>query len=367
MVDPSVPSRNDAVQATDAFSVAGQTQAAHDALPMRRVDPQAKLVQMLVNPCAGSSSKKLLADEITSALAEAGYEVQRLGSPDELRDASHEVTSSGSLRCVVGLGGDGTLGAMLNMTPPGVPLAIVPQGTENLMAGYLRMTRRASDLVRLIEEGQVIDLDAGVANGRLFSLMASVGFDADVVRRVHERRLASGGGNISHLAYAQPILEAMGGYEFPQVRITPLDADGRDLEPVEGTWVFAVNLPRYASGLRIVPWADGVDGQLDLCVFQRGQTHAGLWYLWHVLRGRHQMLESVVTRRVRSCRIEAVDGAEAPYQIDGDPGGFLPLELGVAPGRMALLATRSTAARLASEWRLANADRRGVERSSQAS
>lgn len=288
-----------------------------------------------------------MADDARRALASVGFLTTVCDHPDQLRDAAAEALAEGSLRCVLAAGGDGTFGAALNTTPSGTPLVMLPLGTENLLARYLRHSRRPAEIVRLVTGGVAVEFDAGVANGRLFTLMASVGFDAEVVRRVHERRTASGvATNITHLAYAQPILGAMSGYAHPRLRVTVEDAEGASSCSIEGSWLFASNLPCYASGLRIAPQADGLDGQLDLCLFRRGQLAAGLWYFWHVLRRRHHRLRSVDLLRAARCRVESVTGAEVPYQIDGDAGGVLPLELSVVPRRVTVLVSRSTARRV---------------------
>lgn len=324
---------------------------------LRRLPTQARLVQLLVNPTAGSRKRKRLADELEAELSQARFTVERCDTVEQLGEAASTAHDRGDLRCVIAIGGDGTLNAALNSTPHGVALMAAPQGTENLLAKYFGTPADAAQIARLVADGWTMDLDAGVANGGLFALMAGVGFDADVVRRVHAKRSASGSGNISHLSYAEPILDAIRRYPFPKVRVTTLDERGDPVESVTGSWVFVVNLPRYAQGLRIAPDARGDDGLLDLCVLKRGQAAAGLWYLWHIVRGRHQRLKSVATLRAARCRLETVDGDDVltddvPFQIDGDPGGRLPLELGVAPGRMRLLASRAAARGLEEAWSL---------------
>lgn len=310
-----------------------------------RLSPSATRVIMLVNRTAGASAKKQVADDARKALREAGFTVDQIENSTQLTEAIGKDLES--IRCVVAVGGDGTLGAALNDTPDGMPLTILPSGTENLMAGYLRRNRRASDLVRLVREGLTVRLDAGVANGRLFTLLTSAGFDADVVRRVHANRISSKSGNINHLSYAWPIFRAIGGYRYPRIRISGECADGKPFEPVEGTWLFGVNLPRYASGLKIAPNASGLDGLLDLCVMKRGQLVAGLWYLWHIVRRRHERLSSVATARITRCTVESLEGIEVPFQLDGDPGGVLPLHLSVAPRRLRVLISPAAAKQIA--------------------
>lgn len=318
-----------------------------DSLQAGYLPSSARLVLILINRTAGSSPRKQIADETTKALEALGYVVKQIGDLAELKNLV-EKTPQELLRCVITVGGDGTFGAAINNTPIGTSLTILPAGTENLMAGYLSLNRCATDLARLVNQGLTVRLDAGVANGQLFSLLASAGFDADVVHRLHAMRVASGSGNIRHLSYARPIIEAVRRYRYDKVRITGIDTAGEAIEPIEGSWFFGVNLPRYASGLRIAPGASGVDGLLDLCVLKRGQLKAAFWFLLHILRNRHHKLPSVATARVRSCLIESAKGHEIPYQVDGDPGGILPLELSVLPKRLRVLVTPSVAQGLVS-------------------
>ena len=118
-------------------------------------------------------------------------------------------------------------------------------------------------------------------------------------------------------------------------------ADGTQV-PVDGhkaRWVFVVNLPDYAGGLRLAPDAVGTDGMLDVCTFGQGSLWHGLKYLGFVAIGQHKVLADCTTARVRRVRIESTE--EVRYQLDGDPGGFLPLEIEVLPERMTLVAPYS--------------------------
>ena len=88
---------------------------------------------------------------------------------------------------------------VVNSIPVGVPLAILPLGTENLLAKYLQIPPDPERVADLICAGRTVPLDAGRANGRIFLLMVGCGFDAEVVRRLHAARE----GHISHLDYAK--------------------------------------------------------------------------------------------------------------------------------------------------------------------
>ncbi len=310
---------------------------------LRSARPQrleARTVLVAVNRKAGSGRAKQTAEQVLDEIRARGLQVEATGDIESLSRIARQLTSDNDLRAAVAIGGDGTAGALLNGTPPGTPIAVVPTGTENLLAKYTRNRGRPTDIGKLLDDGVVIQLDAGKAGGRLFALMISAGFDAEVVRQVHAQR----DGNITHLAYAKPILNAVRKYPYPPMTVSWTTADG-ERGQTTGCWVFGVNLPRYAQGLPIVPEACGKDHLLDVCVFERGGTAAGLWYLWNVLRRRKQKVESVTSARCPSFRIESTaDGV--PYQLDGDPGGVLPVDVTVEPGRLSLLVSRFSAEHL---------------------
>ena len=87
-------------------------------------------------------------------------------------------------------------------------------------------------------------------------------------------------------------------------------------------------------GLPIADQADAMDGQLDLCAFRGGNLVNGLMYLTGVLMRRHRRWKDTRIAVAKKIRIEADD--KVPYQLDGDPGGFLPLQIEVVPKRLCI-------------------------------
>ncbi len=258
----------------------------------------------------------------------------------------------GPLRAVIAAGGDGTVSAVVNHTPPETPVAVLPLGTENLLAKYLEQPVSPAELSDTIVHGASVQVDAGLANDHLFLLMVGCGFDADVVHRLHATRR----GHIRHTSYIKPILQSIRSYEYPELRVycdpvagaeqgsgTPVSGPTTLAPPTKRTarWVFVVNLPKYAGGLRLVPDAVGTDGWLDVCLFRHGSLLHGLRYLAGIALGRHRQWEDFSHVRVRRLRIES--DLKVPYQLDGDPGGVLPVDISVLPGRVRMVVTETWA------------------------
>lgn len=311
--------------------------------------PDARYVIVSFSPHAGATSADRRAGEIGQLLESRGYRVVLTNELAELRRLATEGLESGDLRAIVACGGDGTAATVRNHTPLEVPLLVVPLGTENLLARYLKQPPSAAAVATTVDEGVVIEFDLGLARGmgqsgseRYFLMMLSAGFDAEVVRRLHDRR----SGHITRLSYLQPVVEAIRSYEYPELRLYCLDpaAEGGD-QPVRCRWAFGFNLPLYARGWQLAPAAVGTNGALDVCTFERGSLWHGLRYLWHVLRETHQRLPDAQITRGKRFRLESA-AANVPYQLDGDYAGMLPVEMELLPRQLRLLVKPEAAERL---------------------
>jgi diacylglycerol kinase family enzyme len=299
-------------------------------------------VLVLMNPRAGGHSRQPIVDELCQNLLTRSLSPQVFQDIDPLVEAAERLQSAGQLRAVVAAGGDGTFRLVAERTPLQTPLSIFPLGTENLVAKYLDAAPDPWQAARTLADGLTVPLDAGLADGRLFSLMAGCGFDADVVRRLHRTRR----GHIRHWSYAKPILDTIRNYDYPELRIyySPADDDGGELtREISARWAFVINLPRYAGGLSFAPRASATDGLFDLCTFKEGSLWHGLIYLGGVILGQHESMQDFNQIKTRKLRIECV--GNAPYQLDGDPGGELPVEIQTLPGRLLTLVSRSWATR----------------------
>ncbi len=287
-----------------------------------------RLIVLFVNRRAGTGTGKALVTDLEQLLIEAGFDVRIISVLDELAPFVRE--NKQQLYCVISAGGDGTIEVVVNAIDREIPIAIFPLGTENLLAKYLGIEAHPRRLVDMIVRKETKQVDAGSANEKLFLVMLSCGFDAEVVRRVHEERE----GNITHLAYAKPIIESILNYDYPNLVVEWETADGWN--SIDCHWAFAFNMPSYAAGLQIVSEGDPTDGLLELATFAGGSFWDGLRQFGAVLMGQHQHQPDFQLVKTQKIRIRS-DRPDVPYQIDGDPGGFLPVEVEVLPKHLKLI------------------------------
>lgn len=324
--------------------MSSQSQAETTILPRRvalRPDAAARRVLVSMNPRAGSGSRHESVRAIAAALTAAGYQVDLTTDLEELAQLSAEGSDAGDLRAVVAIGGDGTASVVRSCVPLSVPLLPVPMGTENLLGRFLGQAIDPASICRTIDDGVTVGLDLGSANGKYFLLMISAGFDAEVIRALHENRR----GNITRIAYFLPTLRAIRSYGYPEMELYWGDA-AMPNDATRCRWVFGFNLPLYALGLPIAPRAVATDGLLDVCAFQRGSTWSIVRYLWHVKRGSHHALPDATIARCRRFRLRGPISHQIAYQLDGDYAGVLPVDVEVLPGELRLLVSREAAQRL---------------------
>ncbi len=307
-----------------------------------RAGADADQVLILVNPKAGRGPLAAEVDRLTEFVRGQHRVVEVSSDLDEMCQKANHTHREGRLRALVGVGGDGTAAELVNRTDPGLPICLYPSGTANLLPRYLGLRADPVLVSNVIADGFQLKFDAGLANGRVFLMNASCGFDADVVRQVHRRREETRSGHLSYWSYVKPIVRAIRSYQYPEIRVysesAPSPSEPSATHPWVVRWVFAFNLPLYGWGLPLAPWADGTDGLLDVCTFRRGSFWNGLRYLVAAQGGWHRRLRDCGVGRAARLRITA----EQPvaYQLDGDPGGWLPLEIEVLLKRLTFVVPR---------------------------
>jgi diacylglycerol kinase (ATP) len=304
--------------------------------PKAKIQPAGAKVVISVNPKSGAVSAEDRVARLVGLLKE--QRIEAACYRDDLGSAAAEANrlhATGELRALVAVGGDGTAAELVNRTQPGVPLTLLPAGNENLLARHFGMGPSAEECCHTLVNGQVIHRDAGRAGDRIFLLMFSCGFDANVVHSLHAVRT----GHINSGSYISPILNTIQHYDYPELRVAWSDDGGAPAAGDDVRWLFAFNLPCYGAGLQIAPEADGCDGLLDVCTFRNGGLMHGLLYASAVLTGTHRQLADFAQRRCR--RLRVTSEKQVPYQLDGDPGGFLPVEVAVLPRRLTLMVPKT--------------------------
>ena len=245
----------------------------------------------------------------------AGPNVEAIGAALARRD----------FQLVLAAGGDGTVAEVMAAAHQrGLPMAIVPLGTANIVARELKLpaawraaTRRA---LERFPHARAVDLVR--VNDGYSALAAGIGFDATVMRSTP-----------TFLKYwlGRAAYVLAGAWWLPRAPMfeCTIRADGEELQ-LTAVVVLVVNAGMLgAAPFRFGPGIAIDDGWLDLCVYRPRNARERAGVLWSLLRQRPDGV-SMMQRKARSVEIKA-PGVQW-HEVDGDVYRGNVLRAQIVPG-----------------------------------
>jgi diacylglycerol kinase (ATP) len=286
-------------------------------------------VLLIHNPTSGSWNARRL-DRFLKPLTAGGtsIDVRRTRKGGDARALAAEIAPRDA-GVVAVAGGDGTINEVVNgLAAVTLPVAVLPLGTANVLAAELGIPARPSRLARCIREGATTDVYLPRANGRRFTMMVGVGFDAHVVADVSCRLKHLFGRTAYLLAVAKMFRKFP--YRFYEVII-----DGRAYRAASAV---IANGHYYAGRLTCAPDARLDDPDLHVCLFLRSGRWSTLRYGLSLLLGRLHRRSDVMILRGRTVEVRGHPGE--PVQCDGDLTTTLPLTVNATEEKLRFLTFR---------------------------
>lgn len=278
--------------------------------------PSERRVLIVHNPVAGWRRRQ-------RALA-VGHVLDSLGCTVDVRMTEHAGHAEDIARSLAAddcdilavSGGDGTINEAINgLRPNGPVLAVIPNGTANVLAHEIGLSRQPAAIAKVIAEGQPSAVNIGLANGRAFAMMAGVGFDAHVVARVTPglKRLLRKG------AYVWRSLVQMPTFGAPRYTVT-VDGEAHDAASA-----IVANGRYYAGKFLCAPEARLDQASFQVCLFKRAGAVNVMRYGAAMLSNRLPTLPDFEIRQGHVVEIEGRAGE--PVQADGDIIAHLPVRI----------------------------------------
>lgn len=288
-------------------------------------------IAFLINPVSGGGVGAKVSARLGEILGSFGMkpeswtlELTETGRLEEQTDALLR-----SSRKLIAVGGDGTLGIVLDRVRrlrPHTVIGLIPLGTGNDLGRALGVYRVYDEkglvacLKRLLMAPKLpFDLwDAGDGAATVVSYL-SAGLDAAVLRdfdQARKRGEVLGGALGNKLFYLRALL-ARATSRFPPGAHVRLETDQGPLEiSLEGKRaLLAANIDSYAAGAHPVPGTLFDDGRLDVAIFDTLWRYVLVAALSRLLPGTARWA------RVPHYRVSSVElflPPETPVQIDGE-------------------------------------------------
>lgn len=206
-------------------------------------------------------------------------------------------------------GGDGTLNFFLNtygLIPN--PIAIFAGGTGNDVHTKLYGAISTLQLCDFLLHSAVpTKTDVAICNNEYFINGVGVGFDGEVLKRMHKIRKMGG-----HMGYLMQVLRVVFSYKEVAYQ---LYFNGKS-ESQSLLLLNIANSDRTGGGFRISPLANMHDGKLNLLRCDALPVFKRLCYLPVIQKGKHLGLSFIAHETIDTIQINASE--KVAYQLDGE-------------------------------------------------
>src|SRR6185369_8346807 len=267
---------------------------------------------LIYNPTAGQRDRRAQMGAVAERARARGLEL--VNAPTDAPGHATEIVRSflpSGLDVVVVCGGDGTISEVVSgLAGSGVPLAILPGGTSNVLARELAIPLDLDRAIELLFDGEPRAVRLFLANERPFLLWTGIGLDARIMGRMIpflKRWLGRTG--IFFTVFTEFFR-----YEFPRLEVT---VDG---ERHEATFAVVCHARRYAGDWIIAPEASLDADEMEVLLFS-GRSRWRLFSLFrHIRLAKSGHLTRGLGKTVRghAATIRSLEDYPLEVHVDGD-------------------------------------------------
>jgi diacylglycerol kinase (ATP) len=233
---------------------------------------------------------------------------------------------------IIGVGGDGTFNEIATplVNNKDIITGLIPAGTGN---DFIQITgfpdRFGEKEWEIFFRQNIIPMDAGQCNGKIFLNGMGLGFDAQVASENYTEggEVKKGGKN----KYIWQILKTLLFFREKKMIVI---SDGKKSET--DCFINTVSIGRrFAGGFFLTPKAIANDGLLDVCSIKRLSLPQRLRILLMVPKGTHINDKKVNYYQTKKLSLEFP--VEVPYHVDGELFFSKHFEIGVIPGALNII------------------------------
>jgi diacylglycerol kinase (ATP) len=273
--------------------------------------------------------------QIVRALAADGIAARavRTRGPGHAEQLAHNARRDGT-ELVIVWGGDGTVHEAANgLAGSPVPLAVIPGGTNNLLARELGIPVRLPQAVARLLAGKPLRIPLGQARfpqasfrTRFFVTAAGAGLDASLLAQTGPRQKRW----LGPLAYWLQAGRHLFCYQFPLFRVRTAEREERV------TLVIVGRTRRFAGPLILIPEANLQAATLNAALVRTRKRWRYAVLLWKLLKRKASCDDDLVHWRAPWFRCEPLEETAVGVELDGELAGYLPVEFGIVPDALTL-------------------------------
>jgi YegS/Rv2252/BmrU family lipid kinase len=296
------------------------TQPPASAIPK----PAYRRIHIVINPAAGVDVPVLGTFNRVFGQAGVEWDVSITHRAGDARDQARAAARAG-VDLVAAYGGDGTvMETASGLIGSGVPLAILPGGTANVLALQFAIPVNLEQACALVCANNTIqEIDVGQAGEHYFLARLSCGLEAAMIEGA-DRETKN---RFGWLAYALAALQAL---SEPSVARYTLALDGQTVEH-EGVACIVANTGQVGllgTGAAMAPGISMSDGLFDILIVRQADLAALVELTTSMLAGS-EAAQSLLRWQAREVNIQS-DPPQS-LQCDGEIIGLTPVSARILP------------------------------------
>jgi YegS/Rv2252/BmrU family lipid kinase len=219
---------------------------------------------------------------------------------------------------IVAAGGDGTINEVVNAMNDKKPLAVIPFGTANIFALEAGIHGSADEIAKIILSNKIKKVYVPTVNNKNFILMASAGYDADIVK------------TIQFFPVLKNIFKKLLFFFVASLKLLLFKKNELKIlannKIYKANWIIVTKAMHYGGAFKLTNDTNIFDKKTVAYLFCNLTRLNFLCYFFTLLLNR-QLKESDKLIKVTSDDIFVSSKTKTPVQYDGEFLGYLPMQI----------------------------------------
>jgi YegS/Rv2252/BmrU family lipid kinase len=296
---------------------------------------------VIVNPNAGKRKGEKDWPEISTLLAEAGFEF----TPEFTTHRNHAIALTQEyirkgFRKIIVVGGDGTMNEVINgiflqdeINTTDLTVGMIMVGTGNDWGRMYNLQEKYKKAVKILKKQRLFIQDAGMVKYyegphemiRYFVNIGGLGYDALVAKMTNRTKEKGGGGT---MAYLVNLFKGLFSYHDAYLEI---EVDGISVYKGK-VFSMSVGICKYnGGGMMQLPFAVPDDGLFDVTIFKNVTKLTVLKHIKKLYSGTFTDLPFVQTHQGKTISIFSSTGNQSNLETDGESLGNSPFSFQIIP------------------------------------
>jgi YegS/Rv2252/BmrU family lipid kinase len=291
---------------------------------------------LIFNPVSGQGNSDQDLSLIQEYLAsEMNLEVKYTTEETSADQLAHEAIEAGA-SCVIASGGDGTVSQVAEvLVGTDIPLGVIARGTANAFANALNIPNTIEEACQTILAQNQRQIDVAKCNGKLMTLLAGVGFEAETIDNT-QREMKNQFGILAYFFSGLSQLQELKTFH------AELETDDKIIQ-VKAAAITVANIAPPSSVLAQGPAGIVMDdGLLDVTIVSPQNKLSAIAASYHLFQSAanedEAQRDDIGYLRTRQIKIKT--DPDQKVTVDGEMRGKTPVEIECIPKELIVLVPR---------------------------